>query len=79
MNRRNFLQNTIAACVGATALEAATNAASEPSAKGRDIYEFRTYTLKTAKKPLLDDYLAKAFLPAANVSASAPSASSAKS
>ena len=64
MKRRNFLQNTIAACVGATAFEASTNAAPAATAGGRDVYELRTYTLKAAKKPLLDDYLGKAFIPA---------------
>ncbi len=40
-----------------------TLAADAPS-QGRDLYEFRIYTLKTTNKPLLDDYLSKAFIPA---------------
>ncbi|MEP6669871.1 MAG: NIPSNAP family protein [Chthoniobacter sp.] len=64
MKRRAFLQNTLAACLGATALETTAHAASDTTAKGRDLYELRIYTLKAAKKPLLDDYLGKAFIPA---------------
>jgi len=64
MKRRNFLKNTVAACLGATALEASASAAPDTAASGRDVYELRTYTLKAAKKPLLDDYLGKAFIPA---------------
>jgi len=63
MKRRNFLQNSLAACLGAGAL--AENAlAADTATHGRDVYELRAYTLKVAKKPLLDDYLAKAFIPA---------------
>jgi hypothetical protein len=64
MKRRDFLQNTITACFGAAALEPCAEAASDVSTKGRDIYELRVYTLKAAKKSLLDDYLGKAFIPA---------------
>jgi hypothetical protein len=63
MKRRNFLQNTLAACLGATALEVSTNAAPAAAANGRDVYELRVYSLKAAKKPLLDEYLGKAFIP----------------
>ena len=64
MKRRDFLQNSIAACLGASALEANTYAAPDATAEGRDLYELRVYSLKAAKKPMLDDYLGKAFIPA---------------
>lgn len=63
MKRRNFLQNSLAACLAAGALAERT-AAAETSSKKRDLYELRVYTLKSAKKPLLDSYLSKAFIPA---------------
>jgi hypothetical protein len=64
MKRRHFLQNTVAACLGTAAIEARANAATDASGKGREIYELRAYTLKAAKKPVLDEYLSKAFIPA---------------
>ncbi|EDY18364.1 NIPSNAP family containing protein [Chthoniobacter flavus Ellin428] len=72
MKRRDFLQNTIAACVGAAALETKANAAEAAAPAGRDLYELRVYTLKTAKKSLLDDYLSKAFIPAVKRLGSGP-------
>lgn len=71
MKRRNFLQNTLAACVGAAALETSAQAATAASG-GRDVYELRVYTLKPAKKTLLDDYLSKAFIPAVKRAGSGP-------
>ncbi len=64
MKRRDFLQNTLASCLGATALKTSAHAAADSTAQSRDLYELRAYTLKTAKKPLLDAYLGKAFIPA---------------
>ena len=63
MKRRAFLQNTFAACLATTALETSAGAASDATTKGRDLYQLRVYTLKAAKKPLLDDYLSKALIP----------------
>jgi hypothetical protein len=37
---------------------------AEPKPEASELFELRTYTLKAAKLPLLEDYLAKAFLPA---------------
>jgi hypothetical protein len=62
MKRRKFLQSSVAACLGAAAL--AENALGAETTGGRDVYELRAYSLKVAKKPLLDDYLSKAFIPA---------------
>jgi hypothetical protein len=64
MNRRHFLQNTVAASLGIAALEARATAATDTAGQSREIYELRAYSLKVAKKPLLDDYLSKAFIPA---------------
>lgn len=65
MNRRDFLQSSLIACVGASA--ATENAfAADSKGDGRQLYELRTYTLSESKKPLLDTYLSKAFIPALN-------------
>lgn len=64
MNRRDFLQNTLTAGLTAAALQGSARAASASTPPGREIYELRAYTLKPAKKPVLDEYLSKAFIPA---------------
>ena len=56
MKRRSFLQSSLAVLGTAAAAPGA-----EPTPG--ELYELRTYTLKAAKRPLLDDYLRKAFLP----------------
>ena len=58
MERRAFMHATIAGAAGATAALAA-------DAKPREIFELRVYSLKGEKLPILDNYLAKAFIPAA--------------
>jgi hypothetical protein len=65
MNRRDFLQKAAIAGLGAGVLTEPAMAA-ESTTKGRDIYVFRNYTLKTSNKSVLDEYLAKAFIPAAH-------------
>jgi hypothetical protein len=60
MKRRAFLQSSLAALGTAAAVETASGAEPAPSA----VYELRTYSLKAAKQPMLDDYLGKALLPA---------------
>jgi NIPSNAP len=61
MNRRSFL-GTSAALGTTTAL--ATSAEAAESKDAADLYELRTYTLKDGKRPLLDAYLSKAYIPA---------------
>lgn len=61
MKRRSFLKSPLA--VAAT-LGAASAIAAEPPAAS-EWYELRTYSLKKAKRPLLDAYLKIAFLPTA--------------
>jgi preprotein translocase subunit Sss1 len=64
MKRRAFLKSSITAgLIGSPALKAMAAAAPD-AAKPREFYELRTYTLKPAKKPMLDEYLSKAFMPA---------------
>ena len=58
MERRTFVGASVAA-LGAP-MSAATGAAVEPLEQ----FLLRTYTLKSAKLPILDDYLSKAFIPA---------------
>ena len=61
MKRRSFLQTSIAA-LSAAAADAAAAPGAEPG--HGELYELRTYTLKAAKLPQLDEYLRQAFLPA---------------
>lgn len=64
MKRRSFLNSALAAA-GATAVTTPGPSSAAPAAAtGRDYYELRTYHLKAAKQPVLDDYLSKAFIPA---------------
>ena len=63
MKRRDFLQKAAIAGLSAGVLSERTMAAEAPT-QGRDIYAFRNYTLNTANKPVLDEYLSKAFIPA---------------
>ena len=60
MERRTFMQTTLAAA--ATVSVSELSHAAEPNRS--EYFELRTYTLKKAKKPLLDEYLKQAFLPA---------------
>lgn len=59
MERRTFVAGSVA-----TLATAATGLAADPKPSG-EIYELRTYSLKPSKKAMLDEYLAKAFIPAA--------------
>ena len=77
MKRRTFLQSSAAhAVIGSAALAGFSTAASAgpaPLPAGtREYYELRTYTLNAAKKPVLDAYLGKAFIPAVRQSGSGP-------
>ena len=63
MKRRAFLQTATITGLGANILNQPAGAA-EPAAERREIYELRVYTLKPARKPILDEYLSKAFIPA---------------
>lgn len=59
MERRTFVGASAASlCAVATGLGA------DPSPTAKEFYELRTYTLKTEKLPILDDYLKAALLPA---------------
>jgi hypothetical protein len=62
MKRRAFLKSSIATGLIGSPAVAAMAAPDAP--KSREYYELRTYTLKPAKKPMLDDYFSKALLPA---------------
>ncbi|OWK43318.1 NIPSNAP family protein [Fimbriiglobus ruber] len=61
MDRRTFVGATAASLCAAPAL----GIAADPKAAAPELYELRTYTLKPGKRPLLDDYLSKAYIPAA--------------
>lgn len=60
MQRRTFLQTTLAT----TACLAAAAPAYGANVKPAEYYELRTYSLKKAKQSLLDDFLKAAFIPA---------------
>lgn len=63
MKRRTFLKSSVQGLIGSAALTEISFAAPL-SSQAREFYELRTYTLKNAKKPLLDAYLGNAFIPA---------------
>jgi hypothetical protein len=54
----------LATTVAGTSALSATSSPAQSAKTDRELYELRTYTLKVAKQPLLDDYLSKAFIPA---------------
>lgn len=61
MQRRSFIQATLAtACTAA-----AGSSAAAAERQGSPMFELRIYHLKAAKQPVLEDYLSKAFIPAA--------------
>jgi hypothetical protein len=61
MKRRSFIQASVA---GISAMAAGgPTVATAAGESQREIYELRTYSLKTVKIPLLDDYLKNAFMP----------------
>lgn len=59
MERRTFVGASVATLCTATA-----GLAVDKNIDSHELYELRTYTLKSAKQPLLDEYLSKAFIPA---------------
>ena len=66
MNKRAFAKTSLAVAT-AGCLSPAVSAAPAKDGKEeseRDWYELRAYTLKAAKLPILENYLAKAFIPA---------------
>jgi hypothetical protein len=59
MERRAFIEASVATVCSATGVVANVKPEESP-----ELYELRTYTLKPARQPDLDDYLKKAFIPA---------------
>jgi hypothetical protein len=59
MERRTFMGASVA-----TLCTASAGITAEKDASPREFYELRTYTLKPAKQPLLEEYLSRAYLPA---------------
>ena len=57
MDRRTFVGASVV-----TLSSAATGFAADP--KPADLYDLRTYSLRPAKRPALDEYLAQAYIPA---------------
>lgn len=66
MKRRTFLQSSVAQGIAGSAVLARISNAAPAAAAGRarEYYKLCTYTLKAAKKHMLDTYLGKAFIPA---------------
>jgi hypothetical protein len=62
MKRRSFIQASVTGLSIAAAEHLAAQTAGNPP--GRDLYELRTYTLKSARLNLLENYLSQAFIPA---------------
>ncbi len=61
MERRSFIRMSVAA-VGTAAV--GTAVAEEAAPKPSEVYELRVWSLPAAKRPLLDTYLEKAYVPA---------------
>lgn len=61
MQRRTFMHASLATL---SAAAVSTGLAAEKPVEERELYELRTYLIKTEKQPLLDAYLTKAFIPA---------------
>ena len=59
MERRVFVGASVA-----TVCSASVGFSAEPRLDSPELYELRTYILKPAKQPILDDFLGKAFIPA---------------
>jgi hypothetical protein len=59
MQRRSFIQASLATVCSATATGPVVGA----ERPGGFMYELRSYSLKTAKQPVLEAYLSKAFIP----------------
>ena len=64
MNRRTFLNSSLAVAGVGSAVVSAEGAEGGTPPGAREYYELRSYTLKPEKQPLLDEYLSKAFIPA---------------
>jgi len=65
MDRRDFLQTSIAATATSAAAGLATSASAASASKDRDYYEWRTYRAKdAAHQQLISDYVQRACLPA---------------
>ncbi len=58
MERRTFVGASVAAVCSAT------TASADPKTTSPELYELRSYTLKPAKRAVLDEYLSKAYMPA---------------
>ncbi len=64
MKRRSFLHSALTAAGTSAVATTDASTAAEAGHSARDYYELRTYHLKAAKQPALDEYLSKAFVPA---------------
>jgi len=65
MQRRSFIQSSLATLGAAAGAEAGIAAAARGAeTKAGELYELRVYSLKAEKQPILDHYLGQAFIPA---------------
>jgi hypothetical protein len=60
MERRTF----VGASVASLCTAAVPGLAADPKPESSEFYQLRTYSLKSAKQPMLDEYLSKAYIPA---------------
>jgi hypothetical protein len=65
MTKRTFAKTSLAAAAAGCLSPNQASAATAKEKSSRDFYELRSYTLKSAKQPMLEEYLGKAFIPAA--------------
>jgi hypothetical protein len=68
MKRRSFLQTSLATLGTAAAASTGTAAGPQPG----EVYELRTYVVKPGKQAVLDQYLRRAFIPAAKRAGAGP-------
>jgi NIPSNAP len=68
MERRTF----VGASVASLCTLSAPAVADGPEPGAGELYELRAYTLKPAKRPVLDDYLSRALIPAVRRAGSGP-------
>jgi len=65
MTKRTFAKTSLAVAAAGCLTSKPVAAVTTKEKSPRDFYELRSYALKGAKQPMLEEYLGKAFIPAA--------------
>ena len=64
MERRTFIRASLATVGTVAAASTGTTGTASELPRGTPMFELRSYRLKSAKLPLLEEYLSKALIPA---------------